>query len=79
MNGDNVIDKKDYVLFVYALGEGNNLRDKLFSLQSLYASLTGNKKSGKEVLGVDNSEINSVQLEMDITKSKITTLDSIIQ
>lgn len=79
MNGDNVIDKKDYALFVYALTEGNALKDKLLELQSLYANLTGNKKLDKEVLGVNNSEINSVQLEMDITKSKITTLDSIIQ
>ncbi len=79
MNGDNVIDKKDYALFVYALSEGNALKDKLLELQSLYVNLIGQRTSAKEVLGVDNSEINSVQLEIDITKSKITTLDSIIQ
>ena len=78
LNDDGKVDLNDYRFFVYALTEKNHLEDRINELQVLYTALKAKDKPSNVVRGVNNSNIESVESELDITKTRLLYINSFL-
>ncbi|OGI18304.1 MAG: hypothetical protein A3B68_04515 [Candidatus Melainabacteria bacterium RIFCSPHIGHO2_02_FULL_34_12] len=77
VNEDGVVDEKDYqVLFSFI--NRHEIEDRVRELDALYLSLIGNENSGSVVLGVDNSNIETVKAELDSAKAMLAIVNGMI-